>query len=435
MRLLYILSILCIACFICNFLYAQPMDYTQPPLNVEEEDGSPSVFPYKLKVTNGTLTDNGDETASLTTGGGGGSGDITSVGNVTTGAAFDGTQGTILTFNNAGGDKTLGYDGTDFDFNAAVTIAGTLTADGLTVGNDENITFGTETLDFDSTANDFRLTDDLNLEDASPHLNFRDTDSNVAYMWHIDSAYAYPSQWDPFTLLRGTDDGTGFVADGNSAVIGFDSSGNTRVYNDLTVQGNAFSFDGNTVNLSDTTDEYVLAFDTATQTWRGVVASGGTSSLWLMPESSVLDDTVPPAITVVESTGTGTPRRRVADFDGTTDEIVYWSFTWQGYTTATVYWYSNDVGPNETCFWSAQISATTEADADTMAEDAGDTTNLASEDVNETEANRLIVTTITLTNIDSAATDDFVTLIFSRDANNASDDLTSDARLLGVLLE
>ena len=44
---------------------------------------------------------------------GAGSGDITSVGNVASGAAFDGTQGTVLTFNNAGGDATLDYDGTD----------------------------------------------------------------------------------------------------------------------------------------------------------------------------------------------------------------------------------------------------------------------------------------------------------------------------------
>ena len=33
--------------------------------NISEEDGSPSQFPWKLKVTNGALTDNGDGTASL----------------------------------------------------------------------------------------------------------------------------------------------------------------------------------------------------------------------------------------------------------------------------------------------------------------------------------------------------------------------------------
>src|SRR3990167_6261236 len=39
-------------------------DITQD-LNIEEEDGAPSTFPYKLKVANGTLTDNGDGTSSL----------------------------------------------------------------------------------------------------------------------------------------------------------------------------------------------------------------------------------------------------------------------------------------------------------------------------------------------------------------------------------
>src|SRR3990167_7930449 len=33
--------------------------------NISEEDGSPSQFPWKLKVPNGALTDNGDGTASL----------------------------------------------------------------------------------------------------------------------------------------------------------------------------------------------------------------------------------------------------------------------------------------------------------------------------------------------------------------------------------
>lgn len=43
-------------------------------LNIEESDGSPSTFPWKLKVTNGSLTDNGDGTASLATGAGSGGG-------------------------------------------------------------------------------------------------------------------------------------------------------------------------------------------------------------------------------------------------------------------------------------------------------------------------------------------------------------------------
>lgn len=56
---------------------------------IEEQDGSPSLFPWKVKVSNGSLTDNGDGTASLTTGGGGG-------GMAIGGAITSGTQGSVL---------------------------------------------------------------------------------------------------------------------------------------------------------------------------------------------------------------------------------------------------------------------------------------------------------------------------------------------------
>lgn len=74
------------------------------------------------------VKDVGEEYFDEASGGGGGSGDITAVGDVTSGAAFDGTQGTTLTFNNAGGDGTLSYDGTVFEFNNSV--AATLRIEG-----------------------------------------------------------------------------------------------------------------------------------------------------------------------------------------------------------------------------------------------------------------------------------------------------------------
>lgn len=52
--------------FTINPLYAQPSRAALK--NIEESDGSPSTFPWKLKVTNGTLTDNGDGTATLSNG-------------------------------------------------------------------------------------------------------------------------------------------------------------------------------------------------------------------------------------------------------------------------------------------------------------------------------------------------------------------------------
>lgn len=51
-----------------------------PALRIEEEDGSPTGQPAVLKVSNGTLTDNGDGTFSVTTGAGGGSSEWTDTG-------------------------------------------------------------------------------------------------------------------------------------------------------------------------------------------------------------------------------------------------------------------------------------------------------------------------------------------------------------------
>ena len=42
------------------------------PLNFRESDGSPDTYPYQVKVSNGTLTDNSDGTITISTGGGSG---------------------------------------------------------------------------------------------------------------------------------------------------------------------------------------------------------------------------------------------------------------------------------------------------------------------------------------------------------------------------
>lgn len=74
-------------------------------LYAKDKSGTTTLY---TKDSAGTVTEVGAG------GGGGGSGDITSVGDVTSGAAFDGTQGTTLTFYNAGGNGTLSYNGSNF---------------------------------------------------------------------------------------------------------------------------------------------------------------------------------------------------------------------------------------------------------------------------------------------------------------------------------
>lgn len=81
----------------------------------------------------------------------GGSGDVEAVGDCASGACFNGTSGTVLTFNNAGGDKTLDYDGTDFLFNAPLSITGALDASGTIQSGSGNITITDSTGNLDGT--------------------------------------------------------------------------------------------------------------------------------------------------------------------------------------------------------------------------------------------------------------------------------------------
>ena len=96
----------------------------------DSDDGSNyASFTVPALAANTVYTlpaDDGDANDVLSTNGSGtldwvAGGDITSIGDVSSGAAFDGTQGTTLTFNNIGGDATLDYDGTDFTFSHPIT--------------------------------------------------------------------------------------------------------------------------------------------------------------------------------------------------------------------------------------------------------------------------------------------------------------------------
>jgi hypothetical protein len=101
----------------------------------------------KVTYADGTFRCENDETA------GAGVGDIISVGDVSTGAAFDGTQGTILTFFNVGGNSTLDYDGTDLTSSVGLTAPTLDTGQGANelydmnqnVLTTSNVTFGQAT--------------------------------------------------------------------------------------------------------------------------------------------------------------------------------------------------------------------------------------------------------------------------------------------------
>lgn len=64
-----------------------------------------------------------------------GSGDVTDVGNCTGDACFTGVSGDTVTFNNAGGDATIAYDGSTFTFSKFITSSLTGAVTGTASGN------------------------------------------------------------------------------------------------------------------------------------------------------------------------------------------------------------------------------------------------------------------------------------------------------------
>ena len=155
--------------------------------------------------------------------------------------------------------------------------------------------------------------------------------------------------------------------------------------------------------------------------------------------TGVLDDGQPPTISIIESTGTYTPRFRAAYFDDAVDDAVYFTFVApsemaSGNWTLDVYWFSDETA-NEAVYWGADISATTEADADDVYEQAAGTTQVAGEVPDQTEATRLVKTTITISNLDSVAAGDLVTLRFYRDGDHASDLHTNEAYAIVIKLQ
>ena len=425
MRYIRIIGITVLLLFISIAGYTQPR-ISAPRLKVMEEDGDPVAKSVtEIKVTNDALTKTSNSKVSIDLSAG--AGDVTAV------------------FSCASGDCN----------NVKVEAGETLELDDdvyFNIGDDADYQFG-----FDQS--------------GEGSANFQTSHNNSANAdvaaWTFsaddDNSGAETADSEVFEVGKnGSDD-----ADGNFVeLFAIDEDGDAMIAGTITAAGitstGTVDFGGATIELDnqadcsgvtgegqacwDSDDDTLYVGDGAAASEIGGGSGGATyREITLLPESAVLDDSSPPSISIVESTGTGTPRFRVAAFDPDTDEILYWSLVMPsdydaGSTSyADVYWFSNDTGANEDCIWALAVSATTEGDADDMEEQAADTANTESEDVNATEADRLIKTRITLSNMDSAAAGDAVTIRFYRDADDSEGDadadaLTSDAELHSIHL-
>ena len=194
--------------------------------NIEEVDGSPSCFGYQLEVSNGTLTDNGDGTCTVTTGGGGGNSfetiDVPAGTDPVAASATDTltiTETSFLTITGTAATDTLDITQVTTDLGTDGLIAANAVALGTdTTGNyvstvgdctagETSLCFngasGTvltfegdagadQTLTYDTTDDDFELNNDLTIEDATPHLQLIDsTASQDDFEWYADASVVY----------------------------------------------------------------------------------------------------------------------------------------------------------------------------------------------------------------------------------------------------
>lgn len=171
-----------------------------------------------------------------------------------------------------------------------------------------------------------------------------------------------------------------------------------------------------------------------------------TASILLIPAAATMPDgatnEAAPAIIRNQSSfaaGANAPKVHFLslDFDATTDEHCF--FSWRmpsDYASGPVLklqWMAN--ATSNAVVWVAKIGAITPADADTPIEHVQAADNSATTNVNTTEANRLVETSITLTNADSLAAGDLVLLTILRDASAAGDTCTVDAKLVAATVE
>ncbi|MFI7449558.1 hypothetical protein ACIBQX_18825 [Nonomuraea sp. NPDC049714] len=123
-----------------------------------------------------------------------------------------------------------------------------------------------------------------------------------------------------------------------------------------------------------------------------------------------------------------------------TTEIAFWKFSPAGYTggniTCDVVWYADtSVTAAHGVAWQVALAAITPSvDTQNVETKAFATSQTGTTDLGSTDAQKLMVTTIVITNLDSIAAGDEAWLSLTRLPGNAADDLTGDAIVTSVRL-
>lgn len=150
----------------------------------------------------------------------------------------------------------------------------------------------------------------------------------------------------------------------------------------------------------------------------------------LTPEGALYGSAAAPAYRKVN--GSSVPVSGLY-YDASSDESAYWRFRAVAYgsgnLTLDIDWYA-DTATSGNVIWGAQIAAITpDDDSQDVETDGMATASTVTDSHIGTVGQRLHRATITISNLDSLAADDWVTLRIYRDADAAGDTMTGDAVL------
>jgi hypothetical protein len=155
---------------------------------------------------------------------------------------------------------------------------------------------------------------------------------------------------------------------------------------------------------------------------------------WLDPgEAQYLTSSTYPQL--LKRNGTNLPVTGLA-FDTATSELCHWRRPALSYgsgnITATVYWYG-DTATSGGVVWEIAIAAITpDTDTTDIETKAYATAQNAADTHLGTTAHRIMQCPVTVTNLDTVAANDWVSIRLARLTGNASDTMLGDAVMVGV---
>ena len=180
------------------------------------------------------------------------------------------------------------------------------------------------------------------------------------------------------------------------------------------------------------TDGYYLKWDdTNGMMWAAVSGGGGGEvQMTFSPQAAKL-----PSSNYAQIDG-GENNWRLL-FDDSTDESAVWQDVLDDdYGGGTLYvdiYFTMTSATSGSVVWNVQIMAVTPGDTEDVNADGYDAVNSVTVSVPST-AGHLAKATVTLTNADGISAGDYFRLKLTRDADNANDDATGDAEVIGIVL-